>query len=239
MAASISQGTPIDGKSVGRMFFTRARVFFIDLVAALMCASRRSGSAMWVPRLTRVIEAWLSALALPFSRNDTGTAATIDWRGSGPCLPKCRRSAVLHSISTMSLSVAPCRRPSAFNSCSGNETAAKARPLVTEAFRRVRGASPRLPLRFLPVTISLRDATCVAADESDPTAPGSARISCAICCTSLPMAPEIISTSPSSKRLTRPELRASSGAGLGLKSRIALASATAAWPSTAAWCSWV
>jgi hypothetical protein len=44
VAASISQGTPSDGKSVGRMFFSGPMVAFIAAVAALITwASRLPG----------------------------------------------------------------------------------------------------------------------------------------------------------------------------------------------------
>jgi hypothetical protein len=59
-------------------------VRFIDLVAALMWARRLRPSATCVPRLSNVIEAWLSAVVSPLARSETGTAATIDVRGSSP-----------------------------------------------------------------------------------------------------------------------------------------------------------
>jgi hypothetical protein len=82
VAASISQGTPSDGKSVGRMLLRLPMVDFIAAVAAFTWASRCAGSAMWVPRLTRLIEAWLSAVVSPLSRSEIGTAATRLLRGS-------------------------------------------------------------------------------------------------------------------------------------------------------------
>jgi hypothetical protein len=82
VAASISQGTPSDGKSVGRMLFRLPMVDFIAAVAAFTWARRLPGSAMFVPRLIRLIEAWLSDVVSPFSRSEIGTAATSDLRGS-------------------------------------------------------------------------------------------------------------------------------------------------------------
>ena len=81
VAASINQGMPSEGKSVGRMLLTLPIVLFIAAVAALTWAKRLSGSAIFVPRLTRLIDAWLSAVVSPFSRNEIGTAATSDLRG--------------------------------------------------------------------------------------------------------------------------------------------------------------
>src|SRR5262252_7795185 len=74
-AASISHGSPSDGKSVGRMLFTLPRVDFIAWLAARMCCSRFIGSARCVPRLIRLIEAWLSLVVSPGLRNEIGTAA--------------------------------------------------------------------------------------------------------------------------------------------------------------------
>ena len=80
-----SQGTPSEGKSVGNRFFTLPRVLFIEALAASTWARRCAGSAICVPRLMSVIDAWLFAAVSPFARNETGTAATRDLRGSGPC----------------------------------------------------------------------------------------------------------------------------------------------------------
>ena len=85
MAASISQGTPIDGKSVGSTLFKLPMVCFIAAVAALTWARRLARSGMWVPRLTRLIDAWVVAVVSPAARSDTGTAATRDLRGSVAC----------------------------------------------------------------------------------------------------------------------------------------------------------
>ena len=87
-AASISQGTPSDGKSVGSTLLRAPMVLFIARVAAFTWARRLSGSAMFVPRLIRLIEAWLSAVVSPFSRSEIGTAAIRLLRGSVCFLPK-------------------------------------------------------------------------------------------------------------------------------------------------------
>ena len=63
-------------------------VCFIAVVAALIWASRLPRSGMWVPRLTRLIDAWVSDVVSPGARSDTGTAATSDLRGSVACLDK-------------------------------------------------------------------------------------------------------------------------------------------------------
>ena len=81
VAASINQGTPSDGKSVGRMPLSGPMVDFIAAVAAITWARRLPGSATCVPRLIRLIEAWLSAEVSPFSRSVMGTAATSDFFG--------------------------------------------------------------------------------------------------------------------------------------------------------------
>ena len=90
-AASISQGMPSDGKSVGRMLLTLPMVDFIEAVAAFTCARRLRGSLMFVPRLIRLMLAWLpfasSAAVPPFSRSEIGTAATRLLRGSVRRLP--------------------------------------------------------------------------------------------------------------------------------------------------------
>ena len=85
VAASISQGMPMEGKSVGRMLFMRPMVVFIALLAVRMCARRLPGSARWVPRLIRLIEAWLSGRVSPCGRSEMGTAATRLLRGSFWC----------------------------------------------------------------------------------------------------------------------------------------------------------
>src|SRR4051812_12434737 len=83
--ALITHGTPSDGKSVGIKLLTLPSVDFIAAHAAFTYSSRFIGSAMWVPRLTTVIDAWLSDVASPLARVETGTAATSDLRGNGPC----------------------------------------------------------------------------------------------------------------------------------------------------------
>jgi hypothetical protein len=102
VAASISQGTPSDGKSVGSTLFRLPIVAFIAAVAAITWARRLRGSAMCVPRLTRLIEAWLSDVVSPFSRSEIGTAATRLLRGSSRRAPSQRRSACCTAS-------APCR----------------------------------------------------------------------------------------------------------------------------------
>ena len=81
-AASINHGMPSDGKSVGRMLFTLPIDDFIAALAAMMWARRLPGSAMCVPRLMRLIDAWLSDVVSPFWRSEIGTAAMSDLRGS-------------------------------------------------------------------------------------------------------------------------------------------------------------
>src|SRR5512143_2567898 len=81
-AASISHGSPSDGKSVGRMLLTLPSVDFIDVLAWWMCASRFIGSAICVPRLIRLIEAWLSLVVSPGLRSEIGTAAIRLFFGS-------------------------------------------------------------------------------------------------------------------------------------------------------------
>src|SRR5512139_346877 len=87
-AASISHGNPSDGKSVGRMFLTPPSVDFIDALAARMCASRLPGSARCVPRLIRLIDAWLSLVVSPGLRSEIGTAAIRLFFGSACFLPR-------------------------------------------------------------------------------------------------------------------------------------------------------
>ena len=87
VAASINHGTPSDGKSVGKMRLMLPMLVFIAAVAAITCASRLAGSARFVPRLIRLMLAWLSALVSPFSRREIGTAATRLLRGSMRRLP--------------------------------------------------------------------------------------------------------------------------------------------------------
>ena len=87
-AASINQGMPIEGKSVGKMLLTLPMVVFIAAVAALTWASRLAVSAMFVPRLMKLRLAWLSDVASPFSRSDIGTAAIRLLRGKPRFLAK-------------------------------------------------------------------------------------------------------------------------------------------------------
>ena len=87
-AAASSQGTPIDGKSVGNTLLTLPMVAFIAAVADLTWASRRRKSARCVPRLTRLIEAWLFDDVSPLARSEIGTAATSDLRGTPPCVAR-------------------------------------------------------------------------------------------------------------------------------------------------------
>jgi hypothetical protein len=142
----------------------------------------------------------------PFSRSEIGTAATIDCRGSSRRAPSQRRSAELHSISTMSLSVAPWARPSARSSGSGRLTAAKLRPRVTDTFSGVLGASARF-FSPLPPNSSVPASTWVAASLSVPTVDGSSRTMWATFCAWLPMTPRSISTISSSNTRLRPEGR--------------------------------
>ena len=244
VAASISHGTPSDGKSVGRMLLRLPIVPFIAVLAAITWARRLAGSAMCVPRLIRLIEAWLPAdvsSALELVRSEIGTAAIKLFLGRLRCLPNQRRSAPLHTASTMSLMVAPWARPMIFSSPSGSETRANARPSVTLALSTVRGASVRMPGRLpawpLPPSSAEPAAARAAASFSVPTVEGSSRTMLAIFCACEPITPRSISVMSSLKIFGRPELCASIARGSADTSRIALASATAAWPSTAAWCS--
>ena len=86
VAASMSQGTPSDGKSVGRMLLMLPIVAFMAAVAAFTWARRLRVSLMFVPRLIRLMLAWFplasGAVASPFSRSEIGTAATRLLRGS-------------------------------------------------------------------------------------------------------------------------------------------------------------
>ena len=86
VAAVINHGTPSEGKSVGRMLLMLPMLVFIATVAAFTCASRLAVSAMFVPRLMRLMLAWfplaLSAVVSPFSRSEIGIAATRLLRGS-------------------------------------------------------------------------------------------------------------------------------------------------------------
>src|SRR4249920_369339 len=87
-AASINHGNPSDGKSVGRMLLTLPSVDFIAVLALRMCSRRFIVSAMWVPRLIRLIEAWLSLVVSPGLRSEIGTAAIKLFLGSVCFLPR-------------------------------------------------------------------------------------------------------------------------------------------------------
>src|SRR5262245_17268636 len=87
-AASINQGSPSDGKSVGRMLLTLPSVDFIAVLALRMCSSRFIGSAMCVPRLIRLIDAWLSLVVSPGLRSEIGTAAIRLFFGNVCFLPR-------------------------------------------------------------------------------------------------------------------------------------------------------
>jgi hypothetical protein len=63
-------------------------VDFMAAVAACTWARRLRGSARWVPRLMKLIEAWLSAVVSPLSRSEMGTAAIRLLRGSARFLAK-------------------------------------------------------------------------------------------------------------------------------------------------------
>ena len=146
---------------------------------------------------------------------------------------------MLHTINTMSLMVAACTRPSAFNSGSDSVTVAKARPGVMDTFSGVRGASVRLLTPFLPVSNCELETAEDAAFFSVPTVAGSLRTISATFCAWLPSTPRSISVISSRKILGLLDGTTSISRGSAVTSRMALASATAAWPSTAAWCSWV
>ena len=135
--------------------------------------------------------------------------------------------------------VAPCTLPRLFTSCMGSVTLAKARAAVTDTFKGVRGASVRLPEAFLPVSSDEVLINVPAASFSVPTVAGRLRTICATFCAWLPSTPRSISVISSLKVRGRLEAGVSMTRGNGVTSRIALASATAAWPSTAAWCSCV
>ena len=135
--------------------------------------------------------------------------------------------------------VAPWARPSSFSSGSGMVTLAKARPSVTDTFSGVRGASVRLPGPFWPVTSDEALTAVEAALLRVFTVPGSLRTISATCWAWLPSTPRSISVISRRKARGRFDGVASMARGSGVRSRIALASATAACPSTAAWCSWV
>ena len=136
--------------------------------------------------------------------------------------------------------VAPWARPRSFSSRSGSVALAKARPAVTDTLKGVRGASVRLPgpLR-LPPSMGVVATTSPAASFSVPTVLGSSRRMCATLLAWLAITPRSISVMSSLNTFCRREGLISSARGTGDRSSSALASATAAWPSTAAWCSWV
>ena len=216
-------------------------VDFIAWLAALTWASRLRRSATWVPRLTSVIEAWVFDVVSPAARSEIGTAATRLLRGTPPCGPSQRRSAVAHSSSTMSLSLQSLSRALAFSGASGKVMAAKARPTPTLVFNAVRGASVRFDEAVppLPRSSALFCSAWPAAPASVLTAAGSCLTICTTCFASVAMAPRSISDQPSLKTLLRlPGLTGISRPS-GCKSISTWASATAAWPSTAAWCNWV
>ena len=135
--------------------------------------------------------------------------------------------------------VASCARPSSFTSGSDSVTLAKARPSVMDRFSGVRGASVRLLGLFLPVSSDEVLTAEVAAFFSVPTVAGRLRTISATFCAWLPSTPRSISVMSSLKVRGRLLGTASMARGSGDTSRMALASATAAWPSTAAWCSCV
>ena len=192
-----------------------------------------------MPRLTRLIEAWLSLLVSPFSRSEIGTAATMLFLGSVRCLLKWRRSALPTTIITMSLIVASWALPSALSSRSGKVTAAKARPAVSETLKGVFGASVRLLTPGLPPSNFELPIAVRAAPPRVPSVEGSSFTIAETCDIWLASAPRSISAMSRRKTFARFEAAASMTRGCGVTSRIAFASATAAWPSTAAWCSWV
>ena len=253
LSDSISQGTPSEGKSVGIRLFIAPRLVFIAAVAASTWARRLAGSAMCVPRLTTVMVAWLFDEVSPLARVETGTPATSDLRGSGPCLRKWRRSAPLQTISTASFRLALCLRRVAFNAASGRLIDANARVAETVVLSRVRGASARLLTRLpraaapCPLMRDITDARvppavsptfCVAICDSTLTVPGIAFTASNTSPAWLPSTPRSMSARPSSRR-TLPRRCWSTSRPAGLRSRMAWPSATAACPSTAAWCSCV
>ena len=135
--------------------------------------------------------------------------------------------------------VAPCARPSALSAGSESVTLAKARPSVIELLSTVRGARPRLLTPFLPVTSEDCETNSLAAPVKVPTVDGKSRTICATFCAWLPSAPRNISVISRRKVFCLDEATMASSRGSALTSMITLASATAAWPSTAAWCSLV
>ena len=130
--------------------------------------------------------------------------------------------------------VASWARPSSFSSGSGSVTVAKARPADTDALSTVRGASVRLFGPFFPVNSDIPPTADEAAFFSVPTVAGKLRTISATFCAWLPITPRSISVISSRNTFCRRDGLMSSGRGTGVVSRMALASATAAWPSTAA-----
>ena len=73
---------------MGRMPLRLPMVDFMAAVAACTWTNRLRVSARCVPRLTKLIEAWLSAVLSPLSRSEMGTAAIRLLRGSVRFLAK-------------------------------------------------------------------------------------------------------------------------------------------------------
>ncbi len=75
---------PKDGKSVGRIALARPVADFAAVDASRMARSRRTGLAMFVARLTRVMVACVVYSVLPGSRSEIGTAASSGSPGRSP-----------------------------------------------------------------------------------------------------------------------------------------------------------
>ena len=208
---------------------------------------------MCVPRLTTVMVAWLLDEVSPLARVEMGTPATIDLRGSGPCFRKWRRSAPLQIISTASFRLAWCLRRVALRAASGRLMDAKARVADTVVLSRVRGARPRLltaldrpwpvaaatrPVRRERMAAMVSPAVSPAFDaaicDNTPTACGMALTASTTRPNWFDKAPRNNALMPNGRRASRTATAAGAGE-LGARSRMACPSATAAWPSTAAW----
>ena len=137
--------------------------------------------------------------------------------------------------------LASCACPSAFSSGSGSLNVAQARPVKTDTFNGMGGASMKLltgASRARRRSVEPPSARA-AAFLKVSTVDGRLRIGCATCCASLARAPHSISLSPSANAFWRVEARGTTLRGSGPVSRTMRASATAACPSIAAWCSCV
>src|SRR5664279_2216517 len=76
-----TQGTPIEGKSVGITPLARRARVFIAPAASRIARRRLTGSAMWVFRLTRLSVACVVYSVLPGLRKEIGIAAISGFLG--------------------------------------------------------------------------------------------------------------------------------------------------------------